>query len=180
MIPQKVFFVKGIGCHKNKLLSFELALRDAGIEKYNLVKVSSILPPDCIEISKESGLEFLKPGQIVYTVMSEIRSNKFNQLIAASIGVAKPIDFKSYGYLSEYHAFDMKDDNVGNNAEDLAVSMLGTSLGINFDQDLDYEEKMRIFKANDKIVESKNITASAIVREKNAWVAVIAAAIFIL
>ena len=47
MVPKKVFFTKGVGRHKDKLRSFELALRDAGIERCNLVYVSSILPPKC-------------------------------------------------------------------------------------------------------------------------------------
>ena len=56
LVPKKVFFVAGSGYHKTKLASFEQALRDAGIEKYNLVSVSSILPPYCIEVQKEDGL----------------------------------------------------------------------------------------------------------------------------
>ena len=45
MTPKKVFFTKGVGVHKDKLNSFELALRNAEIAKYNLVRVSSIFPP---------------------------------------------------------------------------------------------------------------------------------------
>ncbi|MBU4582499.1 MAG: pyruvoyl-dependent arginine decarboxylase, partial [Proteobacteria bacterium] len=43
-VPKQIFFTKGVGLHKEELHSFELALRDAGIEKCNLVQVSSILP----------------------------------------------------------------------------------------------------------------------------------------
>jgi len=32
MVPSKVFFTKGVGVNKDKLSSFELALRSAGIE----------------------------------------------------------------------------------------------------------------------------------------------------
>lgn len=53
MVPKKVFFTRGVGIHKDKLASFELALRKAGIEKCNLVYVSSIFPPECKIISKE-------------------------------------------------------------------------------------------------------------------------------
>ena len=42
MTPKKIFFTKGVGVHKDKLSSFEVALRSAGIEKCNLVYVSSI------------------------------------------------------------------------------------------------------------------------------------------
>jgi arginine decarboxylase len=31
MVPKKLFFTKGKGTHKERLTSFELALRDAGI-----------------------------------------------------------------------------------------------------------------------------------------------------
>ena len=105
LVPKKVFFVKGKGFHKSKLAAFELALRDAGIEKFNLVKVSSILPPYCIEISKAHGLKQLRPGQIVFAVLARASSNEFNRLICASIGVAKPADKDHYGYLSEHHTY---------------------------------------------------------------------------
>ena len=44
MVPNKVFFTKGVGVHKERLASFELALRAAGVTHRNLVLVSSIYP----------------------------------------------------------------------------------------------------------------------------------------
>ncbi|MHA1689168.1 MAG: pyruvoyl-dependent arginine decarboxylase [Promethearchaeota archaeon] len=180
LVPKKVFFVKGIGFHVSKLTSFEQALRDAGIEKFNLVKVSSILPPYCIEIDKEEGLKQLRAGQIVFTVLSRISSNEYNQLICASIGVAKPADNVMYGYLSEHHSFGVKKEKVGDFAEDLAAEMLATTLGIPFDPEADHDAKREIFKIDGKIIETKNITASAIIRKENEWATALAAAIFIL
>jgi pyruvoyl-dependent arginine decarboxylase (PvlArgDC) len=46
-VPKAIFFTNGVGVHKDRLSSFELSLRDAGIEKANLVTVSSIFPPRC-------------------------------------------------------------------------------------------------------------------------------------
>jgi arginine decarboxylase len=180
LVPKKVFFVKGKGFHKSKLAAFEEALRDAGIEKFNLVNVSSILPPYCIEITKADGLKQLRPGQVVFTVLARIDSNEYNRLICTSIGVAKPADKDHYGYLSEHHSFGVKAEKVGEIAEDLAAEMLATTLGIPFDPNLNYDEKKEVFKMGGKIVETKNITSSATVREENEWAAVIAAAIFIL
>ena len=180
MIPKKVFFVKGKGYHKSKLGSFEQALRDAGIAQFNLVEVSSILPPDCVEITKEDGVSQLQPGQIVYTVLSRISSNEKNQLISTSIGVAHPKNQKTHGYLSEYHAYDIKPEIVGEFSEDLATEMLATTLGISFDPEANYDEKRETFRMNGKKVETKNITQSTRVREKKEWATVIAAAIFIL
>ena len=178
--PKNVFFVKGVGYHKSKLGSFENALREAGIAKYNLVKVSSILPPFCIEISTDDGLAQLHPGQIVYAVISRASSNEYNRLVVASVGVAKPADRKAYGYLSEHHAFGVKPENVADFAEDLAAEMLATTLGVSFDPAADYDEKREIYKMDGKIVERKSITEHATVKEENEWLTVLSAAIFIL
>ncbi|MFX0032581.1 MAG: pyruvoyl-dependent arginine decarboxylase [Candidatus Hodarchaeota archaeon] len=180
LVPKKVFFVRGKGFHKSKLAAFEEALRDAGIEKYNLVNVSSILPPYCIEVDRENGLDQLRPGQIIYAVIARADSNEYNRLICASIGVAKPADIGHYGYLSEHHSFGIKPENVGDFAEDLAAEMLATTLGIPFDPEANYDEKREVFRMEGKIVETKNITSSATVRNENEWASVVAAAIFIL
>lgn len=180
MIPKKVFFTKGVGNHYDKLQSFELALRNASIEKFNLVKVSSIIPPDCEEISISDGLKLLKPGQIIYTVLSKASSNEINKLLSASIGVARLVDKNSYGYLSEYQAFGVKSRKVSINAEDLAASMLGTTWGIKFNEDLDFDEKMKFFREKGKEIKTKSINATATVKVESEWTTVIAAAIFIL
>src|SRR3989338_5092471 len=99
-----MFFTKGVGTNKEELRSFELALRDAGIEKCNLVQVSSILPPDCKTISRNEGLKELIPGMLTFCVLARCSSNEPHRLIAASVGCAIPADPKTYGYLSEHHA----------------------------------------------------------------------------
>ena len=180
LIPKQVFFVKGTGYHKSKLGSFEQALRDARIEKYNLVKVSSIFPPYCIEIPKEDGFAQLRPGQIVFNVMSRASSDEYNRLISTSIGVAKPSDQSEYGYLSEHHSFGLVPEKTGEFAEDLAAEMLATTLGIQFDPNADYDEKQEIFKMDGKIIETKNITASATVKNEHEWCTVVSAAMFII
>ncbi|MBN1473687.1 MAG: arginine decarboxylase, pyruvoyl-dependent, partial [Syntrophaceae bacterium] len=91
-IPKKLFFTKGVGTHREQLHSFELALRDAGIEKCNLVQVSSIMPPGCRVISRAEGLKKLQPGAITFCVMSRCCSNEPRRLISASIGCAIPVD----------------------------------------------------------------------------------------
>ena len=180
LVPKKIFFVKGKGFHRSKLASFEQALRDAGIERFNLVSVSSIFPPYCIEITQEDGLKQLRSGQIVFAVIARASSNEFNRLICSSIGVAKPADKGQYGYLSEHHTFGVKPENAGETAEDLAAEMLATTLGIPFDPDTNYDAKKEEFNLSGKIVETKNITACATVRDENEWASVLAAAVFIL
>lgn len=179
MIPEKVFFTRGVGRHREKLESFELALRNAGIEKFNIVRVSSILPPKCRIISREAGLKQLKPGQVIFCVLSENASNEPNRLIAASIGCAVPADKNQYGYLSEHHSYGESDNKAGDYAEDLAASMLATTLGIEFDVEKNYDERKEVWKMSDKIVRTRNVTQSAIVSKHGWWTTVVAAAVFL-
>ncbi|MDI6730490.1 MAG: arginine decarboxylase, pyruvoyl-dependent [Candidatus Altarchaeum sp.] len=179
MVPTKVFFTKGVGKNKEQLASFEAALRDAGIEKFNLVLVSSILPPKCKIVSKEDGLKKLMPGQIVFVVMSRNSSNEPNRMIATSVGCAVPTERTSYGYLSEHHSFGQTDESAGDYAEDLAASMLASTLGIEFDVNKNYDEKKEIWKMSGKIVKSTNITQSAKVDKNGLWTTVLVAAVFV-
>lgn len=179
MIGQKIFFTKGVGVHKERLASFEAALRDAGIAPFNLVFVSSIYPPGCKQISKEDGLKYLKPGQIVYVVMSRTDTNEPSRLIVSSVGCAIPADPGQYGYLSEHHSFGETDSKAGEYAEDLAASMLATTLGIEFDPDSAYDEREQIYKMSGKIIRSTNITQSAIGNKDGMWTTVLAAAVFV-
>ena len=71
LIPKKFFLTKGVGVDRHKLNSFELALRNAQIASYNIVRVSSILPPHCNQIPASKGVKYLDPGQIVFAVMAE-------------------------------------------------------------------------------------------------------------
>lgn len=178
-VPTKIFFTKGVGRHKDYLSSFELALRNAGIEKCNLVSVSSIFPPGCKRVNKEEGLKELKPGQITFAVMARNSTNEPNRLIASSIGVAIPADNSQYGYLSEYHPFGVKEKTAGDYAEDLAAQMLATTLGVEFNPESDWNEREQEFKMSGKIVKTFNITQTAEGDRTGLWTTVIAAAILL-
>jgi len=179
MVPKKIFYTKGVGVHKEKLASFEMALRTAGLARCNLVLVSSIFPPGCKIMSKEEGLKLLRPGEIVFAVYDRESNNEPNRLIAASVGVAIPADASMHGYLSEHHSFGETDEKAGEYAEDLAASMLATTLGIEFDPELDWDEREQIFKMSGKIVRTANITQSAVGNKDGLWTTVFAAAVFI-
>lgn len=177
--PTKLFLTKGAGVHKDKLASFELALRDAGIEKYNLVFVSSILPPNCKIISKEEGLKFLKPGQIIFCVFSRNETNEPNRLISASVGIAIPKENDQYGYLSEHHAFGQKAELAGEYSEDLAATMLATTLGIEFDSAKAWEEREQIYKASGRIFRTTHVCQSAEGNKDGLWTTVISSAVLL-
>jgi arginine decarboxylase len=179
MVPRKIFYTKGVGVHREKLASFEMALRVAGLAHCNLVLVSSIFPPGCKVISKDEGLKSLRPGEIVFAVYDRESTNEPNRLIAASVGVAIPADPSMHGYLSEHHSFGETDEKAGEYAEDLAASMLATTVGIEFDPESDWDEREQIFKMSGKIVRTANITQSAVGNKEGLWTTVFAAGVFI-
>ncbi len=179
MIPKRFFLTKGAGVHKDKLASFEMALRKAGIEKCNLVNVSSILPPGCERMSIREGKKRLRPGQIVFVVMARNETNEPNRLVSSAIGVAKPAFKEGYGYLSEHHAFGETARKSGDYAEDLAATMLATTLGIEFDPETAWDERKQIYQASGKIITTSNICQSAEGQKTGLWTTTIAAAVFV-
>jgi arginine decarboxylase len=179
MIPKYFFLTKGVGKHKEQLQSFELALRDAKIQHLNLVNVSSIIPPGCQSITLERGVEMLRPGEITFLVLARNATNEPHRLIAASIGVAIPSGKNNYGYLSEHHSYGQPDDKAGDYAEDLAASMLATTMGLQFDPEIAWHEKEQLFKASGMIIQTRNATQSATGDKDGLWTTVIAAAVFV-
>ncbi|TAL57668.1 MAG: arginine decarboxylase, pyruvoyl-dependent [Nanoarchaeota archaeon] len=179
ILASGMFLTKGVGVHKDRLASFEAALRDAGIEKYNLVYVSSILPPNCKIISKEEGLKELKAGQILFVVMARSETSEANRLIASSIGIAIPKNSENYGYLSEHHSFGETAKKAGEYAEDLAATMLASTMGIEFDPDTAWEEREEIYKASGHIFKTTNIVQSAEGNKDGLWTTTIACAVLI-
>jgi arginine decarboxylase len=180
IIPKQMFFTKGVGFHKNKLQSFELALRNAGIEKCNLVHVSSIFPPDCKIIAKEKGIGQLVPGQITFCVMARESTAEPNRLVSAAIGLARPKDHKQYGYISEHHAFGETVRKSLDFAEDLAATMLASTMGIELDPDVAWDERKQVYKVGKRLFVTRGIAQSAKGHKHGLWTTVIAAAVFLI
>jgi len=180
LLAKKAFLTKGVGVHKHKLTSLELALRDAKIASYNIVRVSSIFPPHCKLVSKEAGLKYLMPGQILHVVVSESSTDEPNRLVAASVGVAIPKNPANYGYLSEHHSYGETEEKAGDYAEDMAASMLATILGVRFDPEASYDAKKELWKISTEIVKTANITQSAIGEKNGNWTTVVAACVLIM
>ncbi|MFA6431593.1 MAG: arginine decarboxylase, pyruvoyl-dependent [Candidatus Margulisiibacteriota bacterium] len=178
LIPKKIFLTKGVGRHKEKLASFEMALRDAGIQAVNFVTVSSIFPPGCKLITREQGLKTIRPGEITFLVLSRNDTNEAHRLISASVGLAIPAS-DTYGYLSEHHGCGLTDEDCGDYAEDLAAQMLSTTLGIPFDENASWDERQEAWKLSNDIVRTTHITQSAI-GQRGLWTTVIAAAVMLI
>jgi arginine decarboxylase len=164
--------------HRERLTAFELALRDADIEQQNLVTISSILPPNCIELERQKGVATLLPGEITFTVLARAETNEPGRRVHSSIGLARPSEPSMYGYISEHHGYGMTGEQSGDYAEDLAASMLASTLGIEFDPDAAWDERKRVYETSNLIIGSTSVTAYAEGDQNSCWTCAVAAAVF--
>ena len=178
-IPRRVFLTRGVGTHRHQLTAFEYALRDADIEQQNLVSVSSILPPQCELIPRASGIGALSPGEITFCVMARAETNEPGRCIMAGIGLARPTDVAHYGYISEHHGFGMSEEETSEYVEDLAATMLASTLGIDFNPDAAWDERKRVYGMSNLIVDTLSIAAAAKGAPRGDWTCVVAAAVFL-
>ena len=180
LVPKNIFLTKGIGVSREKLTSFELALRDAGIASLNLIEVSSILPPNCSFVNKEEGSKSLYPGQIVPVVLARSDSNKVGDLVSSGVGVAVPRDKSDYGYLSEHHCIGMDNLQMEEYVEDLAAEMLATTCGLEFDPDASWDEKRELWSIDNRIVKTRSEVQTGVVNSEGHWTTTIVAEVLIL
>ena len=179
MVPTHMFLTRGVGVHKEKLASFEQALRSAGVAYCNLVTVSSILPPNCKIVPRKRGEKLLNPGEITFCVMAEARTEEPNRLVSAGIGLAVPAKGDQFGYISEHHGYGMTEKKTADFVEDMAASMLATTLGIEFDPDADYDARREVYKMSGQIVQTRATVQTAEGDKNGKWTTVVAAAIFL-
>ena len=179
MIPKYFFLTKGVGKHKENLSSFELALRDAGIQHCNIVTVSSIIPPGCKLIPREKGVQMLQPGEITFVVLARNSTDEPHRLIASSVGVAIPSGENQYGYLSEHHSYGQTEEICGDYTEDLAATMLATTMGLSFEPETAWDERKQLFQSSGLIIKTTSVTQSATGDKTGLWTSVVAAAVFL-
>jgi arginine decarboxylase len=177
MTPKNLFLTKGVGKHRDKHVSFELALRDADIAQYNLSRVTSIFPPGCTIVTKQMGLKRLSPGEVVFCVLSENSTNEPHRRIGASIGVAVPKEKDKYGYLMEHDSLDQEEEDAGGYAELLAAKMLATTLAEEPNGSAGWDEHKE--DRRDGIAKTTNVTQTATSENGSIWTTVVAVAVFI-
>jgi arginine decarboxylase len=178
LVPKSFFLTHGVGVHRERLTAFELALREADIEQQNLVSISSILPPGCIELERQKGAATLQPGEITFTVLARAETNEPGRRVHSSIGLARPSDASMYGYISEHHGHGMTREQSGDYAEDLAASMLASTLGIEFDSEAAWNERKKVYETSNLIIGSTSMTAYAEGDADGRWTCTVAAAVF--
>ncbi len=111
---------KGVGRSTQRLPSFDKALLDAGVGNYNLVKLSSILPSECKEVSIGKITSFIKEGSLLPTAFATITSSIEGEKLASAVAVGIPVDKEKVGVIMEFSGLgiDKKD------AENTVVEMV--------------------------------------------------------
>jgi arginine decarboxylase len=86
------------------LNAFDNALLAAGIGNINLIKISSILPPDVPVLD----LPKIKPGALIPTAYAAATSETPGETVAAAVGYAIPDDPAKNGVIMEFHGVATK------------------------------------------------------------------------
>lgn len=116
--PTHYTIVSGAGKGEHALSAFDNALLDAGIGDYNLVKVSSILPPAC----KFCETIDAPKGSIIFTAFGTVTIQD-GEIGSTAVAVAIPDDDKQNGVIFEHHSNDAT-------SEKLVVEMCKNAMGI--------------------------------------------------
>jgi arginine decarboxylase len=96
--PTQYFLTAGASEGYTRLNAFDGALLQAGIGNTNIVKMSSILPPRCQQLSSID----LPPGALVPAAYAAITSDVPGEIISAGVAVALPEDKNLNGLIMEY------------------------------------------------------------------------------
>jgi arginine decarboxylase len=108
-IPKQYFLCAGKSEGYTELNAFDGALLDAGIGNTNLVKMSSILPPNCKKVESLRVPEDIPYGSLVPVAYSSRMSDIPGAIISASVAVAIPEDINKPGLIMEYGTPGRKD-----------------------------------------------------------------------
>jgi arginine decarboxylase len=82
----KITVAAGVGTGNTTLSAFDAALKDAGIHNYNIIRLTSVIPPGTKVVTRKWENSPTEHGKKLYTVLSDIRSDLLGRAIAAGIG----------------------------------------------------------------------------------------------
>jgi arginine decarboxylase len=180
LVPTKFFLTKGVGIHEKEMRAFEEALREAGIETCNLVKISSVIPPGCKCISREEGLPLLKEGQITFAVLAQSQTNEPDQIVSAGIGIAQPEDDRFHGYLTELEeVIGITEEDVKEDVEEMALENLASKWGIKKDGEKLMKPRTKNYELKGRKVKLDSMIQTAKGNEDRFYTVVLVAAIML-
>jgi arginine decarboxylase len=86
----ELHITNGIGTGPTQLAAFDAALYNCGIANYNLLRLSSVIPPQSTVIQHDKGMDGVQMpgtwGDRLYVVMAEQRTEEIGSEVWAGIG----------------------------------------------------------------------------------------------
>lgn len=104
--PKNYIIRTGVGHASHRLGAFDRALILAGVCDYNLIKVSSILPPECEMKNTIS----LAKGAILPSAFASICSNILGECISAAVAIGIPVNRSDVGVIMEHSSYNCKEE----------------------------------------------------------------------
>ncbi len=95
----------GIGRGPTTLAAFDTALLDAGVANYNLICLSSVIPPGARIVRQRWRTPAHEYGQRLYVVMSQMREDRPGHEAHAGVGWVRD-EHKGHGLFAELHDHD--------------------------------------------------------------------------
>jgi arginine decarboxylase len=100
--PTKFFLVSGSSEGFSLLNAFDGALLASGVGDTNLVRMSSILPPGCVEVNPPPVP--MPQGALVPVAYAALNSDVPGEIISAAVAIGIPKDGNRAGLIMEYSA----------------------------------------------------------------------------
>lgn len=122
-VPNRVFFVSGVGVHAMERVALQHAMRRAGVADSNLLKVSSVIAPECRIIPADDGRKLLRPGNIVCAVIATAQTDEPHQRVTTGLAWAKPEKAGLPGYVAE-----LEEEMAKGKSETTAMEQVGTEV----------------------------------------------------
>jgi len=98
---EHIYVCAGVGRGTTLLTAFDQALRNAGVGDYNLLKVSSIVPPGARLVNNIG----VPKGSLLPIAYGAISSTDEGEVISAAVSVAIPLDGNQVGVIMEFSGY---------------------------------------------------------------------------
>jgi arginine decarboxylase len=168
-VPSRVFFVSGTGIDKEERIATQRAMWQAGVGECNLVKVSSVMAPGIRIISEREGRRLLTPGNMVFAVIAQAKSQEPHQRIATAVAWAKPDRDDLPGYIAEVEEDMAKGKSAATAADEAGCEVLGImagKLGISADPSRLWDRRKRTLRMRGTTVHVGSLAAEIVVPEE--------------
>lgn len=123
-VPTMVFFTHGVGTHETQRVAMQRAMEEAGVAECNMVKVSSVIPPNCRIISREHGRRLLRSGGIVHAVIAQGETNEPHQRVTAALCFAQPDSDRYPGFITEVEEEETKGKSAKTATDEAGEALL--------------------------------------------------------